>query len=387
MNYLDLNEDELTAAGAFNTAKEIAEQPKVWNATYNKFISEKQLLGAFWAKAKGESKKIILTGAGTSAYIGYSLEGIFQRLTKITTVSVATTHLVTHPHDYLDNEVPTLMVSFARSGNSPESVAAVKLADEVCSTCYHLVVTCDGAGALAAYDSKNEKFTFVLPPESNDKSLAMTSSYTSMLLTGLLIARIHEWELLAHQVKGVVSLGTNIINKYTQRLAAISKLNFSRAVFLGSGPMFGTATESHLKLQELTDGKVICKNDSFLGFRHGPKAVVNDDTLVVFLFSNKKGVLKYETDLAKAMIKEKKAMRLIGISETSIDNLHLDEEVVMSENGTVLDEEFLAVCSVLPAQILGFYKSLQLGLKPDNPSVSGTISRVVEGVIIYEGLV
>ncbi len=384
MEYFNLSEKELTSSGAIFTAREISDQPLTWEHTYEKLAKEQKDISNFWYPALKSCRKIILTGAGTSAYIGYSLEGTFQRHTGITTVSIPTTHLVTHPEDYLNADIPILVISFARSGNSPESVAAVKLVDRICKNCYHLVITCDKDGQLANYSSTNKKYTFVLPPESNDKSLAMTSSYTSMLLTGLLFARFEEISILKEQVGYLTKFGKTVINKYSETLKEIAKLNFERAVFLGSGPLFGTATESHLKLQELTDGQIICKNDSFLAFRHGPKAVINEKSILIFLFSNKESVQRYERDLVRSMQKGKKAMLLIGVSEEHSTGLSLDKEIYFSDIKSGIDEEFLAVCSVLPAQILGLFKSLELGLKPDNPSVSGAISRVVEGVIIYD---
>ena len=387
MEYLGLNEKELVLKGAVHTSREISNQPLVWKSTYDRLIIERDTISGFLEKISHKVKKIILTGAGTSAYIGYSLEGSFQRYFGITTVSVPTTHLVTHPYDYFQKDTPTLLVSFARSGNSPESVAAAKLSDSVCKECYHLVITCDKDGELAKYDSINSKYNFILPIESNDKSLAMTSSYTSMLLAGLLISRFKEIITLENQVNHLVNFGNNIIDNYSGNLSEIAKLDFERAVFLGSGPFFGTATESHLKLQELTDGRIICKNDSFLGFRHGPKAVVDKKTIVMFIFSNNDFVQKYERDLVKEMQREKKEMLTIGVSESKVHNISLDLNIVLSENGKQIDEEFLAVCSVLPAQILGFYKSLEVGLLPDTPSKSGSISRVVKGVTIYDKVI
>jgi len=384
MEYFNISAEELISTGAFNTAKEIYEQPSIWNHAYAKLAKEQKDISGFWNSALKDSKEIILTGAGTSAFIGYSLEGTFQRHTGITTVSIPTTHLVTHPEDYLRANSPILVISFARSGNSPESVAAVRLVDRICKDCYHLVITCDKDGQLANFKSRNKKYTFVLPPESNDKSLAMTSSYTSMLLTGILLARFGELNMLKDQISLLAKYGRTVLDEHITTLKEIAKLDFERAVFLGSGPLFGTATESHLKLQELTDGQIICKSDSFLAFRHGPKAVINEKSIVIFLFSNRESVQRYERDLVKSMQKGKKAMRLIGISERPLAGIMLDKEICFSETKSGIDEEFLAVCSVLPAQILGLFKSLELGLKPDNPSISGAISRVVEGVIIYE---
>jgi tagatose-6-phosphate ketose/aldose isomerase len=138
-----------------------------------------------------------------------------------------------------------------------------------------------------------------------------------------------------------------------------------------------------LKLQELTDGKVICKYDSFLGFRHGPKAVVDGSTLLVYLFSNNDYVNQYETDLVEAINSGEKGLYSIGIAESYMEGVDVDLKIILSNAGEQLDEELLPVCSVLPAQMLGFFKSLQLGLEPDTPSVNGTITRVVEGVVIY----
>jgi D-galactosamine 6-phosphate deaminase/isomerase len=383
MTYFDIKEDDLTQLGAIHTAREIWNQPSVWASTYQKFISEKKEINSFREDVLKQCNKIILTGAGTSAYIGYSLEGTFQRHTGITTVSIPTTHLVTHPKDYLDKDQNTLVISFARSGNSPESVAAVKLIDNICKNVSHLVITCDEEGQLAHYQSENPKFTIVLPPESNDKSLAMTSSYTSMLLTGLLFARRQQPEELEKQISNLVEFGTSLIQKKSEEIKEIATLNFERAVFLGSGPLFGTSTESSLKLQELTDGNIICKNDSFLGFRHGPKAVIDEKTIVMFLFSNKECVQRYEKDLFRDMQKGKNPMRLIGVSESPVKDIDLDKKIYCSDSPTEFDEDFLSIIAVLPAQMLGLFKSMELGLKPDNPSISGAISRVVTGVTIY----
>ncbi len=384
MEYFNIKEADLSQLGAIHTASEIWNQPSVWASTYQKFTSEVDEIKRFRNDVLKNTKKIILTGAGTSAYIGYSLEGTFQRFTGITTVSIPTTHLVTHPKDYLDPEQPTLVISFARSGNSPESVASVKLIDRICKSVSHLVITCDDQGQLALYKSPNPKFTFVLPPESNDKSLAMTSSYTSMLLTGLLFARIDENGELEKQVDRLVEIGNGLIQKKSETLKEIANLDFKRAVFLGSGPLFGTSTESSLKLQELTDGAIICKNDSFLGFRHGPKAVIDEGTIVVFLFSGIASVQRYEKDLVRDMQRGKKAMRLIGVSEGPVEDLAMDTPICCCDSQASIDEDFLSICAVLPAQMLGLFKSMALGLKPDNPSISGAISRVVEGVVIYD---
>jgi tagatose-6-phosphate ketose/aldose isomerase len=383
MKVLNFSPDELLKNGGYHTASEIYHQPRLWQKIYADVLSKKDLIQKFTRYVlRHENLQIILTGAGTSAFIGLSLQGTFNRSWKRITSSISTTDLVSHPFDYLFPEVPTLMISFARSGNSPESVAAVALADQICKKCYHLIITCDQEGELAKYSSRHEKFIFVLPPEANDQSLAMTSSYSGMLLAGILIARLSEVQELGRQIDVLCRYGEKILNSYAGLLARIAELDFQRAVFLGSGPLFGTATESQLKLQELTDGKIICKTDSFLGFRHGPKAVVDNTTLIMYLFSNQPYASRYETDLVHAMKKGKNALIEIGIMESRNTSLVLDE-VILLGNDPAIDEDLLSVCFVIPAQLLGLFKSIQLGLNPDSPSESGAISRVVQGVNIY----
>lgn len=370
--------------GAVHTANEISGQPALWSKIYNQILRDKERISVYLNEALPEVSKVFLTGAGTSAFIGLSLHGTFSRCLKVHTDAVATTDLVSHPNNYFFSHETIMLVSFARSGNSPESTAVVALADKLCKKCFHIIITCDAEGQLARCESDSTKLIIVLPPEANDKSLAMTGSYSGMLLCGFLVARLKEIEKLEPQIMLLVQYGRRILDHYAVRIREIASLDFNRAVFLGSGPFYGTATESQLKLQELTDGNIICKNDSYLGFRHGPKAVTNENTLLVFIFSNNPYVQQYEKDLILSMKKGKKALFTIAIFESPVNELTFDLGIQLSESGNNLDEELLTVCDILPGQLLGYFKSLALGLKPDAPSESGAISRVVEDVIIYE---
>ena len=384
MKYLGIDAENLTDLGGIHTAGEIAQQPEIWKKIWLQVIEDKSSIAQFLSEALGQSKRIILTGAGTSAFIGLSLQRVFQLETGILTEAISTTDIVSHPKDYFIDKVTTLLISFARSGNSPESVAAIKLADEFCDTCYHLIITCNEGGELANFNTVSPKFVVTLPKESNDVSLAMTSSYSGMLLAGLLLAKINELETLEFNVATVIDYAQQFIFQHAEAFREIAKLNFKRVVFLGAGSFYGTATEAALKVQELTNGEVIAKNDSFLGFRHGPKAVVNESTLLVyFLSSSDEYALRYELDLINSMKKGTSSMLEIGISETVVRDLNLAYMFHFSENGKKLDDDFLPLCYILPAQLLGFYKSIQLGLHPDSPSVNNDISRVVEGVQIY----
>jgi tagatose-6-phosphate ketose/aldose isomerase len=249
---------------------------------------------------------------------------------------------------------------------------------------YHLIITCNSSGRLVTgIRNEENELAMLLPEETDDKSLVMTSSFTCMLLTGILITKINNINEYEDKVQTLAEYGKKIITNYAKELRRVAGMEFDRVVFLGSGPLLGAAEESQLKVQELTDGKVIGKHDSYLGFRHGPKALINPSTLIIYLFSNEEYVFSYETDLVRDVNAKEKGLYRVGIIESKIEDLGVDLLIQLSDTPVQLDEEFLAVCSVIPAQLLGFFSCLKYGLRPDNPSQNGSITRIVEGVNIY----
>lgn len=382
---LGLKKIELYNNGAENTAQEISQQPGVWIKTYHLVLSEKLRIKRFLEKALAVPDiDIILTGAGSSSFIGSILEGTFSKFSGRSARAVATTDMLTHPDGFVSKNKPVLLVSFARSGNSPESSAVVSLVNSICDEVYHLIITCNATGKLVTgIRNENNELVLLLPEETDDKSLVMTSSFTSMLLAGILLTRIQQIEEYEKQVQLLAVYGGRIIMEYAEKLRCVGAMDFERIVFLGSGPLLGAAEESQLKVQELTDGKVIGKHDSYLGFRHGPKAVINANTLIVYLFSNKDYVFSYETDLVRDVNEKEKGLYSVGIIESENDHPGVDLLIKLSHPTAKLDEDFLAVCSVIPAQLIGFYSCMKFGLSPDNPSQNGSITRIVEGVNIY----
>ena len=385
MKYLNLQTKDLESLGGLLTAKEISSQPKLWMETYCKLINEKEKIGSFLDMVLRKDRlSVILTGAGTSAFIGEALAGGFQKKWGVDVRAIATTDLITHPDNYFIRSKPTLLISFARSGDSPESLASVELADKSCDELYKLNITCNKDGELAKKTGTENSYVFLLPDETNDKSLAMTSSFSSMLLAGLLILNLDEIGRMEPLIKKIQGFGNYILNECLPDLKKVAEMNNERMVFLGSGPLFGVAHESHLKVQELSDGKVICVYDSFLGFRHGPKAVVNNLTVVVYLFSNNAYANLYELDLVRSVNATTAGEKSVAIGNGSDEKeFNFDLSIQFPGGTDSIPEDFLSVFYVLPAQIIGFYKSLSLGLSPDSPSKSNSISRVVQGVKIY----
>lgn len=186
MNILGYNRKEITQLGGIHTAQEIDQQPELWKEIYQNVKIQKKEIQHFIKGVFEDADSVILTGAGTSAYIGLIVEGEFQKCCKKHTKTVPTTHLVTHPADYITKNKRVLLISFARSGNSPESKAAVKMADHFSDNCHHLIITCNAEGDLAKMSVKNGRYVFCLPEKANDRSLAMTSSFSGMVLAAIL---------------------------------------------------------------------------------------------------------------------------------------------------------------------------------------------------------
>ena len=373
---------DITNETKSDTYKEIMAQPRLWGETYAIIENQISTLTDFLDPILNDQEtNVILTGAGTSAYIGDVLCKVFQKHTDRITEPIATTDILTNPKDYFSKDKKTLLVSFARSGDSPESVGAVRLAEKLCDHMSHLIITCNKEGKLAKIAKDLNAYTVFMPEDSNDKALAMTGSFTSMLLAGILISDLKNLEKNKGYVDHLVGYGNSMLEK-DQEIKEIAQLDFNRAVFLGSGPLKGIARESQLKLQELTDGQVICKYDSFLGLRHGPKAVIDKQTLVVYLFSSDPYINQYEMDLVRSIHDSDDKIAEVGIGEVLKQKVSLDLTIEPGKQNQ-LPEEYFAVCAVLPGQMLGFYRSLALGLSPDSPSVNNAINRVVQGVNIY----
>lgn len=365
------------------TLHEIHQQPACWKQTFDIIRATKPEIDAFLARffsAAGE-RQVILTGAGTSAYAGTVLESVIRKDMAACVRAIATTDLVIEPESYFKPGITTLLVSFARSGDSPESQAAIDLAEQYSSSVLHLIITCNANGRIAAMQHAPNARVIFLPDATNDRGLAMTSSFSNMLLAGILVFAWNQIGDVGKQVDLLVRCGRRILDEYSNTLEAIAKSGFKQAVFLGSGSLTAIARESKLKLLELTVGAVVCHHESFLAFRHGPIAVLNADTLLVYLFSSDPRILPYETDLANSL---HKGQFKLGISQHPVAGVAVDAMVLFGDPaGDTLCHELLPVCAVVPGQLLGYFTSGHLGMNPDSPCTDGSYSRVVQGVNIH----
>ena len=381
----NLNNTVLESLGAIITTREVKQQPDLWLETWDIYNNNMDKLEIFLNNlSEGRNKvKVIFTGAGTSAYVGdiATRHLSLKKNRNLVFESVATTDIVSNPYLFFDKETTTLLVSFARSGNSPESIAAVDLANQMVDDIYHLAITCAEEGKLAQeLKEKDNAYVMLMPEKSNDKGFAMTGSFTNMLLSSILIFDNDlDYESKKNSLEAIVDLGRNVIER-DEEIQKIVDLDFNRVVYLGSGVFTPLTREAQLKILELTAGKVTTCFDSSLGFRHGPKSFVDEKTIVLDFVSTNEYTRKYDIDILNEIKANNIAAGIIAITK---DNLNEEfDEFSFKENRNI-EDIFLCLPYVLVAQTISIMASIKVDNKPDTPSASGTVNRVVKGVTIH----
>lgn len=358
------------------TRREIDQQPETLRATQALLRDRRAEIEAFITPLLARPElRIVLTGAGTSAFIGECLAPWLSRELGRPVEAIATTDIVSAPSLYLRADAPTLLVSFGRSGSSPESVAAVDLADATIGEAYHLIVTCNPAGELARRASDNTHVV-VLPEATHDRGFAMTSSFSAMMLAALAI--LGGIDTVDARESAIAAAVDEVLTQCEPLVASLATRGFKRVVYLGSGVFKGLAREAALKLMELSDGAVVTAFDTALGFRHGPKTIVNADTLAVVFVSNDPLTRRYDLDIVEELRSDGHCGALAVISAQPGDGA----DITIAGMADATDADLLFPF-IVPAQMFGLHVSLALGLTPDRPNANGTVNRVVQGVRIY----
>ncbi len=388
---IEIDKQEKQKRGILHTPLEIAEQVTHWENTFRRFLEKKSEIEMFIQNfIKKGTGTAICTGAGTSEFIGYCIEGLLRKKMGIPVNVFSTTRIVTNPDSVLLMSRPALLISFARSGNSPESIGAVKIAEMLIDEIAHIIITCNETGELNEWaQGKENAFSLCLDEKTNDRGLAMTSSFSNMVIAGQMLSLMDKFGEYTEYFKYITDAGKTILETAPDTVREICSLEFDRAVFLGNGSNFGTAIESHLKLQELTAGAVMCAYDTFPGLRHGPEAVINENTLVVAYVSGSSFTKKYELDLLKEIREKKIGRTLLAVCDSMDDEISglADYIIHYDQDGSRrIDDDFLPPVYIIVGQLLGLFKSIQLGYKPDTPSETGIIHRVVKGVKVYNPL-
>jgi tagatose-6-phosphate ketose/aldose isomerase len=376
-------DEEQSRRGFHHTLREIAQQPFTWIETARALAPRASELRAALAPVSEQGGVLVLTGSGSSLYAGECLAPGLQSALDVPVLAVASGELLTHPQGRVPHR-PCLVVSFARSGNSPESEAVLDALRGQAS-CRHLVITCNRHGRLAARGAADPAVTtVVLDDKTCDRSLVMTSSFTNMVLAGRMLAFTGAPQDYEARVLRLAGLAAQILLRHGDGLAAIARAELRSAVCLGSGGRHGAAREAALKMLEMTAGQVMTFPETYLGLRHGPMAAVDGRALVVGFLSADAVVRAYETDLLRELKRKGLGARNVIVgSAVPPDVVSAGDLVVDVPGMAAVDDDDAAVLDVLVGQMLAFFRCMAVGLRPDSPSDDGVISRVVESFAIH----
>ncbi len=242
------------------------------------------------------------------------------------------------------------------------------------------MVSCNRKGRLVELaEQSNQCLAILLDDAVNDRSLAMTSSFTNMVLVGHELAHLWDSEPFDRHVERMIVAAEYVLDEGSVLAHHLAQQGYKRACFVGCGALAATARESALKLVELTGGKIQTMHETTLGLRHGPMSSLNSETLFAGFISTNPNRRRYDVDLMNE-IRAKKVVRTIvavGQSDAASDYS------LYSKAFDKLEDDYRPAVDVIFSQMLGLFASIELGLKPDSPSPNGVISRVVEQFAIY----
>ena len=389
LRLLELPEAEKAKRGLVHTPREIAQQPDTWGKTFELFCNQRAGIQDFLASAgvRGESGSpviVYLVGAGTSDYTGRAISCLLRKHWQCEVIAVPSTDLLTQMDQMILPGRKYLWVSFSRSGDSSEGVAVLEKARERFPNIHHIVISSNPDGRMLK-DSAADPNTLgiCMIDEANDRGLAMTSSFSNMVIFGQCMAHIQNIDAYEPVLRKLVAAGKSVLPRAADCAASVAKQGYKKACFVGSGTLREVARESALKVLEMTAGKTLTMTESALGLRHGPMAALDDQSLFVCFLSGDKSVQGYERDLLREIGSKKIARRRIVVGGSELATDSYAEDYLAPAGVTGIADEYRAPVDVMFGQLLGLFSSMQWKLMPDSPSPGGVITRVVEKVNIY----
>jgi tagatose-6-phosphate ketose/aldose isomerase len=388
---LELPQPEKAERGLEHTPREIWQQPETWKTTYRRCQDlEKELREKLHRAGIGLGNVlapvVYLVGAGTSDYIGRALAPLMRKNWGCEVWPIPSTTMLTEFEEFHRPGRDCFWISISRSGDSPEGVALLERVLERQPRIQHLVITCNQQGAMAELCGRNpdRALALVLDESVNDRGLAMTSSFTNMLLAAQCVANLDRLTEFGEVVGELSELGSRFLPAAADAAAAVTRLGCSRAWFVGSGTLRAVANESALKVMELSAGRVAAMSESALGLRHGPMSSVDGNTVFGAFLSSDARRRGYELDLLREIDRKRLGrVRAVVTANETEDVSALADYCLSLGCGPDFSDEYRPALDVMLGQLLGLFASMSCGLKPDQPSPNGAITRVVSPITLY----
>lgn len=385
-----LSDQEKADRGLLHTPGEILQQPSTWATTFLNFQQQRAEVESFLKsvgiQAEPEARPIVyLIGAGTSDYVGQSVADLLRQKWQCEVVAVASTDLLGGLGDYVLHDRRYLWISFSRSGDTPEAVAVLEKALVEYPEISHLVVCCNANGKMVQDHRQDPRvFAAVLDDAVNDRGLAMTSSFSNMVVYAQCLANVWSVDQYEPILHALIAGGEKFVESAADLASELAEGPYSSICYVGSGALKAVARESALKSSELTAGRIRTMSESTLGLRHGPLAALNHETLFVALVSKETRRQRYELDLLREIGRKGVVPTRVAVAlETSEKLAEVAEHVLAPGLKLAVPDFYRPPLDVIFGQSLGLFFSLHFGIKPDTPSPAGVITRVVQSVTIY----
>ena len=388
---LDLPEQEKTERGLEHTPREIWQQPDTWTKTYERcqgHIAELNdvLRRAGIGRGSTSSPTVYLVGAGTSDYTGRALAPLLRQRWSCDVWPIPSTTLLTEFEQYHRPGREYLWISFSRSGQSPEGVALLEQALDRHREIRHLVITCNQQGPMAQLCLRHpdRALALVLDDAVNDRGLAMTSSFSNMVLAGQCVGHLEDFAHFGEMVAQMSEMGRRFLPAAAEAAESIASLGCTRGCFVGAGALRAVSDESALKVVELSAGKVTTLAETPLGLRHGPLSSVDSQTFFVAFLSSDARRHGYELDLLREIDRKQLGrVRAVVTARGDGDASSLVDHCLSLNCAADFPDRYRPVLDVMLGQLIGLFGSMRNGLKPDQPSPGGTITRVVAPIKLY----
>ena len=340
------------------TRREILQQPETWLDTLDRTAA------CPWTI----ETPAVVTGAGSSCYLAEAIAA-----SRPGVAAIPSTDLLVN--DPVPVSSSAMVVSVARSGDSPETAGVIERLRRLVPEARHHAITCNPNGALVRLLGSA---ALLLHPNTNDRSLVMTSSFSNLTLAGALLGRVALWRA---SIRRAAACTSEDLPRIEELAVEAAKAVADRVVFLASPPLRGAAREAALKLLEMTGGRVVATSETFLGLRHGPMSFLRSSSVVVCFLSSDARLQRYELDLIREL-RSKQLGFLVANGPTRAPELF---DMLVPAPGADLPDALRTPFAIVFAQLLGLHAAARFGINADDPSPDGVITRVVEGVTVYAG--
>ncbi|HXL02974.1 MAG TPA: SIS domain-containing protein [Candidatus Atribacteria bacterium] len=339
------------------TYQEILKQSTTWEKTLHYLKEQENYFSQFLAETYDN---VIFTGCGSSYNLSLVASHFWQTGKQIPARGVPASETFLFPGGVFLPRNRYLLFGISRSGETTETVKALQHFQDKFKG-KTVGVSCEeNSSLLKAADYQ------ISLPFAHEESVVMTQSFPSILLSFLFLS------LLESKSTDNLSLLPEILEKYLSSgektiKDLVSNLSFDKFIFLGNGPYYGIAWEGSLKLKEMS--LTSTETFHFLEFRHGPKSVVDEKTLIIALSSQR--AFSWEKEVMMEMMDLGATILHLGKNPL---NSPRAIEITFSEE--ILDDFSLPVLYLPFLQLLGYYRAKNKGLNPDTPRYLAKVVKI-----------